>query len=90
MTPDSLRRTLEEFLGGSRHAVVLEDGARIYDLADSKYSISGEFNKCLLHLWSAERNTVRRVLDAEVRNGNLRLMVQRLGPNPAVEARNLS
>jgi len=79
MTPDSLSRTLEEFLGGSRHAVVLEDGARIYDLADSKYSISGEFNKCLLHLWSAERNTVRRVLDAEVRNGNLRLMVQRLG-----------
>ncbi len=79
MTPDSLSRTLEEFLGGSGHAVVLEDGARIYDLADSKYSISGEFNKCLLHLWSAERNTVRRVLDAEVRNGNLRLMVQRLG-----------
>ena len=79
MTPDSLRSALEEFLGGSRHAVVLEDGARIYDLADSKYSISGEFNKCLLHLWSAERNTVRRVLDAEVRNGNLRLMVQRLG-----------
>jgi hypothetical protein len=44
-----------------------------------KYSVSGEYNKCLLHLWSAERNTVRRVLDAEVRNGNLRLMVQRLG-----------
>ena len=33
----------------------------------------------LIHLWSAERNTVRRVLDAEGRNGNLRLMVQRLG-----------
>jgi hypothetical protein len=79
MTPESLSRTLEDFLGGSRHAVVLEDGARIYDLADAKYSISGEYNKCLLHLWSAERNTVRRVLDAEVRNGNLRLMVQRLG-----------
>jgi hypothetical protein len=79
MTPDSLSRTLEEFLGGSRHAVVLEDGARIYDLADSKYSVSGEFNKCLIHLWSAERNTVRRVVDAEVRNGSLRLMVQRLG-----------
>ena len=78
MTRDSLSRTREEFLGGSRHAVVLEDGARIYDLADSKYSISGEYSKCLIHLWSAERNTVR-VLDPEVRNGNLRLMVQRLG-----------
>jgi hypothetical protein len=79
MTPDTLSRTLEDFLAGSRHAVVLEQGARIYDLADAKYSISGEFNKCLIHFWSAERNTVRRVLDAELHNGNLRLLVQRLG-----------
>jgi hypothetical protein len=79
MTPESLSRMLQEFLGGSRHAVVLEDGARIFDLADSKYSVSGEYNKCLLHLWSAERNAVRRILDAEVRNGSLRLMVQKLG-----------
>ena len=79
MTPDSLSRLLEDFLGGSRHAVVIEDGARIFDLADSKYSVSGEYDKCLLHLWSAERNVVRRILDADVRTGNLRLMVQRLG-----------
>jgi hypothetical protein len=51
----------------------------MFDLADSKYSVSGEYNKCLLHLWSAERNVVRRILDSEVRNGNLRLMVQKLG-----------
>jgi hypothetical protein len=79
MTAESLSRVMEEFLGGSRHAVVLEDGARIFDLADSKYSVSGEYNKCLLHLWSAERNVVRRILDSEVRNGSLRLMVQKLG-----------
>ncbi len=79
MTAESLARVLEEFLGGSRHALVLEDGAQIFDLNDSKYSISGEYNKCLLHLWSAERNVVRRILDSEVRNGNLRLMVQKLG-----------
>src|SRR5690242_17336470 len=79
MTPESLSRTLQEFLGGSRHAVVLEDGARIFDLADSKYSVSGEYNKSLLHVWSAERNIVRRILDAELRNGSLRLMVQKLG-----------
>jgi hypothetical protein len=79
MTPESLSRLREEFLGGSRHAVVLEDGARAFDLTDSKYSVSGEYNKCLLHLWSAEPNAVRRILDAEVRTGNLRLMVQKLG-----------
>jgi hypothetical protein len=66
MTPESLGGLLEDFLGGSRHASVLEDGARIFDLADSKYSVSGGYNKCLLHFWSAERNAVRRVLDAEV------------------------
>jgi hypothetical protein len=70
---------LQDFLGDSRHPVVLEDGARVFDLADSKYSVSGEYNKCLLHLWSAERNVVRRILEAEVRNGNRRLMVQKLG-----------
>ena len=58
---------------------MLENGAVAFDLAQSKYSISGEYNRCLLHLWSAERNAVRRVLDAEIKNGTLRLAVQKLG-----------
>ena len=60
-------------------AVVIEDGAVVFDLARTKYSISGECNKCLLHLWSAERNVVRRVLEVEIKNDVLRLAVQRLG-----------
>jgi hypothetical protein len=79
VTPDSLTRTVQDFLSEAAGAVVLEDGAVAFDLGQSKYSISGEYNKCLLHLWSAERNTVRRVLDAEVKNGTLKLFVQRLG-----------
>jgi hypothetical protein len=79
MTPESLTRTVQDFLSEASGAVVLENGAVMFDLAQSKYSISGEYNKCLLHLWSAERNTVRRVLDAEIKNGTLRLAVQRLG-----------
>jgi hypothetical protein len=79
MTAENLAHVMDEFLGGSRNAVVLEEGARIFDRQDAKYSISGEYNKCLLHLWSAERNVVRRILDSEVRHGNLRLMVQKLG-----------
>lgn len=74
-----LTRTLQEFLEEASSAVVLEDGAVAFDLARAKYSISGEYNRCLLHLWSAERNAVRRVLDAELKNGMLRLAVQRLG-----------
>jgi hypothetical protein len=79
VTPEALTRTVQEFLSEASGAVVLEEGAVAFDLGQAKYSISGEYNKCLLHLWSAERNTVRRVLDAEVKNGTLRLAVQRLG-----------
>jgi hypothetical protein len=72
-------RTVEDFLVCARDAVIIEDGAVVFDLAQARYSISGERNKCLLHLWSDERNFVRRVLDAEVKSETLRLAVQRLG-----------
>ena len=79
VTPDALTRTVQDFLSEASGAVVLENGAVAFDLSQSKYSISGEYDKCLLHFWSSERNTVRRVLDAEVKNGTLKLFVQRLG-----------
>ncbi len=79
VTPQALTRTVQDFLSEAAGAVVLENGCVAFDLAESKYSISGEYNRCLLHLWSPERNAVRRVLDAEVKNGTLRLAVQRLG-----------
>jgi hypothetical protein len=79
VTPEALTRAVQDFLSEASGAVVLEDGAVAFDLGQAKYSISGDYNKCLLHLWSAERNTVRRVLDAEVKNGVLKLAVQRLG-----------
>ncbi len=79
VTPQALTRTVQDFLSEAAGAVVLENGAVAFDLAQSKYSISGEHNRCLLHLWSAERNAVRRVLEAEVKNGTLRLAVQRMG-----------
>ena len=79
MTPEALARTIEDFLAGARDAIVLDDGAAVFDLAQAKYSISGEHNKCLLHLWSDERNMVRRVLDVEIKHEVLRLAVQRLG-----------
>ncbi len=79
VTPDALIGTLQQFLACAQDAVIVEDGAVVFDLAESKYSISGEHNKCLLHLWSAERNVVRRILEAEVKNDVLRLAVQRMG-----------
>ena len=69
MTPEGLVRTVEDFLAGAQEAMVLDDdGSVLFDLAQAKYSVSGERNKCLLHLWSAERNLVRRVLEVEIKN----------------------
>src|SRR3954449_9886406 len=77
--PQVLARKLEEFLAESPNAVVIEDGMVSFDLGTAKYSISNDHGKCLLHLWSDERNTVRRVLEAETRNGTLKLSVQKFG-----------
>jgi hypothetical protein len=79
MNSDKLASALEDFLVASATAVVIEDGIVVFDLDHAKYSVSGESNKCLLHLWSAERNVVRRVLDAERKGETLRLSVQRMG-----------
>ena len=81
MTADSLSRQLAEFLEGARAAVVVEDGAIVFDLADAKFSVSGDYNRCLLHLWSTERIVVRRVLDVVVKSTTLRMQVQRIGQN---------
>lgn len=79
MDPLLLARELDNFLASASRALVMEDGEVLFDLAESRYSISGEQEKCLWHLWSAERNAVRRVVEIERRNGSLRLSVQRFG-----------
>lgn len=75
----SLAALLENFLAETRHAVVMENGAVLFDLRRAHYSLSPDRDKCVLHLWSDERNTVRRVLAAEMKNGVLRLQVLRFG-----------
>ena len=79
ITPESLARSIEEFLAESPNAILLEDGLAAFDLGQAKYSFTSDRGKCLLHIWSAERNAVRRVLDAEMKNGTLRLQVQKFG-----------
>jgi hypothetical protein len=77
MTPSLLARTLQEFLSAAPDGVVIEDGQVLFDLANSQYSISCEKDRCLLHLWSDERNLVRQVLEAAQKDGLLTLSVRR-------------
>ena len=64
---------LEGFLAEHPRAVVLEDGRAIFEMREAKYRLATEHGRCTLHLWSEERNLVRRVSAAVMRNGVLRL-----------------
>ncbi|HMC31692.1 MAG TPA: hypothetical protein VKL99_12720, partial [Candidatus Angelobacter sp.] len=77
MTPDLLARSLQEFLADARSGLVLEEGQVLFDLATAQYSISSDKGRCLLHLWSEDRNLVRHVIDADAKNGVLTLTVRR-------------
>ncbi len=79
MNLEQLTRELEEFLAGSTDAVVLEEGAVVFDLREAHYSLSEQHGKCLLHLWPQERNVVRRVLEMERARESLDLTVLRFG-----------
>lgn len=78
ISANSLSSMLETFLADTPHAIAIENGEPIFDLATARYSVSGE-GKCVLHLWSEERNAVRRVLDAELKSRTLHLSVLRFG-----------
>jgi hypothetical protein len=78
IAPDLLAKMLEQFLAGTPQAIAVEDGEVLFDFDTAKYSVSGE-GKCILHLWSEERNAVRRVLTAETKGRILRLSVLRFG-----------
>jgi len=78
ISAEVLAKVLEQFLAGAPEAVAVEDGEVLFDFSTAKYSVSGE-GKCILHLWSEDRNTVRRVLNAEVKGRILRLNVVRFG-----------
>jgi hypothetical protein len=82
-TPEAIAAALEAFLAEHPGAVLLEDGRVIFDLRTAKYRLATEHGHCTLHLWSEERNLVRRVAAAVVRDGVLRLSTHRFGQSRA-------
>src|SRR5450432_476767 len=74
-----LALALEGFLGEHPNAAVVEDGRVLFDMRTAKYALSSEHGRCVLHLWSEERNLVRTVVAVEGRNDALRLQVKRFG-----------
>ena len=83
INPADLARSLEQFFSDHPRAALLEEGRLLFEMATARYSVSAEHGRCVLHLWSEERNMVRTVLGLEVRKERLRIRVRRLGvPKP--------
>ncbi|MGA7157568.1 MAG: hypothetical protein WBY53_12005 [Acidobacteriaceae bacterium] len=74
-----LAQQIEEFLAQHAEAAVLEDGKVLFDLRSAKASLNTDHDRCTLHLWSEERNLVRRIVTVTERAGSLRLATQRFG-----------
>jgi hypothetical protein len=79
LSADALARELESFLAEHPGAAVLEDGRVLFDMREARYALSTEHGRCVLQLWSEERNIVRTVTGLDVRKGALRLQVRRFG-----------
>lgn len=74
-----LARELEDFFAEYPQAAILEDGRVIFDMRSTRYSLSTDQGRCLLHLWSEERNLVRTICGLQVRKNSLRLETRRFG-----------
>jgi len=79
----ALAETLQAYLADHPSAAVFEDGHLLFDMRRAHYSVSKEHSRCLLQLWSDERNLIRTVLEVHQRAQSLRLMTRRMGaPKP--------
>src|ERR1700728_3329327 len=74
-----LARSIEDFLAEHPHAAILEDGRLLFDLRLAHCSITADHGRCLLHLWSDERTTVRTISGIQPRRDTLRLETHRFG-----------
>jgi len=70
---------IQAFLDDHPEAALLEDGKVLFDLRTAKHTLSTDHDRCTLHLWSDDRNLVRRILSTQTRGDTLRLATQRFG-----------
>jgi hypothetical protein len=79
VSPSELAQTIEEYLADHPAAAVLEDGRVLFDMRTARYAVSEQHGRCLLQLWSEERNLMRTVVEVQERAQCLRLATRRMG-----------
>jgi hypothetical protein len=70
---------LNAIIADAPAALVIENGEVLFDFSTAKFSLRAEGERCVLQIWSEERNIVRRVVGVETKNGVLKLEVLRFG-----------
>jgi hypothetical protein len=70
---------IEAYVTEHPAAAILEDGRVLFDMRSARYSVAESHGRCVLQLWSEERNLVRSVVSVQHRTGCLRLMTRRMG-----------
>jgi hypothetical protein len=78
-SPAQLTLTIEEYLACHPAAALLEDGRVLFDMRNARYAVTEQHGRCLLQLWSEERNLMRTVVEVQERAACLRLMTRRMG-----------
>jgi hypothetical protein len=76
---ERLAQTIEEYLADHPAAALLEDGRVLFDLRTAHYAVTEQHGRCLLQLWSEERNLIRTVVGIQERAQCLRLATRRMG-----------
>jgi hypothetical protein len=81
--PEKLARELDEYFAAHPAAAVLEEGRVLFDIRLARYSVTESHGRCLLQLWSEERNLMRTVVGVEHRAQSLRILTRKMGaPKP--------
>ncbi|HEY3707057.1 MAG TPA: hypothetical protein VGL22_18500 [Terracidiphilus sp.] len=82
-SPAQFAKDIESYLAEHPAAAILEDGRVAFDMRTAKYSVAESHSRCVLQLWSDERNLVRTVVSVQPRAACLRITTRRLGaPRP--------
>jgi hypothetical protein len=74
-----LAHEIEDYLARHPAAALLEDGRILFDMRMAHYSVSDAHGRCVLQLWSGERNLMRTIVEVRERAQSLRLMTRRMG-----------
>jgi hypothetical protein len=74
-----LAQSIENYLADHPAAALLEDGRVVFDMRIAHFAVSEQHGRCLLQLWSEERNLVRTVVEVQERAQCLRLITRRMG-----------